>query len=237
MVKRASSRLSLVTIDHEVPETKQLPVDVIHVERANDGVIDQLLKQISPDLPSEDHRRLVKFSQGFPQIAMLLGQSWLKESSIAAVSDAELFNRIILGRKGTDEALLREVGMLLGAFGLLGVKAPLKDLEAVASLTRRNLADLRAGIDELTQRGVVQRHGRLVSLQPKPLAMNLAEQQWRRWTEEQWESILAGAVPVDLRIRAARQLALLKRPPRQDRNNRNPLSVPVEWSTRFTRWY
>jgi DNA-binding transcriptional regulator YiaG len=110
MVKRASSRLSLVTIDHELPPTDRLPDDVILVERAEERVIDELLKQISPDLPSEDHRRLVKFSQGFPQIAVLLGQSWLKDGSIAGASDAELFNRIILGRKPSDEPLLREVG-------------------------------------------------------------------------------------------------------------------------------
>ena len=210
MVKRASSRLSLVTIDHEVPPADRVPDDVIPVDRADQTVIDQMLKQISPDLPSEDHRRLVKFSQGFPQIAMLLGESWLKESSIAAASDAELFDRIILGRKPSDEPLLREVGMLLGAFGLLGVKAPLTDLEAVVSLSRnRSAADLRAGLDELGQRGVVQPHGRLVSLQPKPLAMGLAEQQWRRWDEARWEDILAGSLPVTLRVRAARQLALI----------------------------
>lgn len=209
MVKRASSRLSLVTIDHEVPPTDRFPDDVILVERSEESVIDQMLKQISPDLPSEDHRRLVKFSQGFPQIAVLLGQSWLKESSIAAASDDELFDRIILGRKPSDESLLREVGMLLGAFGLLGVKTPLTDLDAVASLSRRSAADLRAGLDELGQRGVVQKHGRLVSLQPKPLAMSLAEQQWRRWDATQWEEVLAGSLPNELRIRAARQLALI----------------------------
>jgi DNA-binding transcriptional regulator YiaG len=210
MVKRASSRLSLVTIDHEVPATDRLPDEVILVDRADETVIDQMLKQISPDLPSEDHRRLVKFSQGFPQIAVLLGQSWLKESSIAAASDAELFDRIIFGRKPSDAPLLREVGMLLGAFGLLGVKAPLTDLDAVAALSRnRSAADLRAGLDELGQRGVVQQHGRLVSLQPKPLAMGLAEQQWRQWNEANWEDILAGSLPATLRIRAARQLALI----------------------------
>ena len=210
MVKRASSRLSLVTIDYEVPPTDRLPDDVVLVDRAEESVIDQLLKQISPDLPSEDQRRLVKFSQGFPQIAVLLGQSWLKESSIAAASNAELFDRIILGRKPSDEPLLREIGMLLGAFGLLGVKTPLTDLDAITPLSRnRSAADLRAGLDELGQRGVVQQHGRLVSLQPMPLAMELAEQQWRRWDEAGWENILAGSLPVTLRIRAARQLALI----------------------------
>ena len=218
MVKRASSRLSLVTIDHEVPPTDRLPSDVIVVDRANESVIDQLLKQISPDLPSEDHRRLVKFSQGFPQIAALLGQSWLKEASIAGATDAELFDRIILGRKPSDEPLLRDVGMLLGAFGLLGVKSPLTDLEAVSSLTRnRSVADLRAGLDELGQRGVVQQHGRLVSLEPKPLAMALGEQQWRQWDAERWDEVLAGDLPLSLRIRAAQQLALLNnRPISQD---------------------
>jgi DNA-binding transcriptional regulator YiaG len=210
MVKRASSRLSLVTIDHELPPTDRLPDDVILVDRADETVIDQMLKQISPDLPSEDHRRLVKFSQGFPQVAMLLGESWLKESSIATASDVELFDRIILGRKPSDETLLREVGMFLGAFGLLGVKAPLTDLDTVASLSRnRSAADFRAALDELGQRGVVQKHGRLVSLQPKPLAMSLAEQQWRIWDEARWEDILAGSLPVTLRVRAARQFALI----------------------------
>jgi DNA-binding transcriptional regulator YiaG len=210
MVKRASSRLSLVTIDHELPPTDRLPDDTILVERADDAVIDQMLKQIAPDLPSEDQRRLVKFSQGFPQMAALLGQSWLKEASIAGASDDDLFDRIILGRKPSDPALLREVGMLVGAFGLVGVKAPLTDLDVVASLSRhRSVDDLRAGLDELVQRGVVQLHGRLASLQPKPLAMALAEQQWRRWDEARWDEIVAGSLPATLRVRAARQLALI----------------------------
>lgn len=36
--------------------------------------------------------------QRFPQIAALLGQSWLKEGSIAGATDAEMFDRIVLGR-------------------------------------------------------------------------------------------------------------------------------------------
>lgn len=209
MVKRASSRLSLITIDHELPVSDRVPDDTILVERADDSVIDLMLKQIVPDLPSEDQRRLVRFSQGFPQIAALLGQSWLREASIAGVSDTDLFDRIILGRKPSDPTLLREVGMLVGAFGLVGVKTPLTDLDVLASFSRdRSVAELRAGLDELVQRGVVQLHGRLASLQPKPLAMALTQQQWRRW-EGRWDEILAGTLPVRLRVRAARQLALI----------------------------
>jgi hypothetical protein len=152
-------------------------------------------------------------------MATLLGQAWLKDSSIATASDDELFDRIILGRKPFDANLLKETGMLVSAFGLLGLRAPLTDLDAVAPLSRdRSMADLRAALDELIQRGVVQQHGRLVNLQPKPLAMALAERQWRRWNEADWDHILAGALPAHLRTGAARQLALL---------NDRPIAVEV----------
>lgn len=210
MVKRASSRLSLVTIDHEVPPGDRLPDDFLLVERAADNVIEGMIRTIAPKLPSEDQRRLVKFAQGFPQIANLLGQAWLKGAPIASASDNELFDRILFGRKPSDGALLKKAGMPLAAFALLGVKSPLKDLEAVASLDGSpSVSELRTSLAELIQRGVAQQHGRLVSLQPKPLAMALAEQQWRRWSEEQWDEILAKSFPLGLRKTAARQLALM----------------------------
>ncbi len=209
MVKRAGSRISLVTIDHEIPAGR-LSDDTLRVDLAGDAVVEGMIKQIAADLPSEDHRRLVKFARGFPQMAILLGQAWLTDASIATASDDELFDRILLGRKPSDEALLKDAGMLLGAFRLLGIKDGLKDLDQVAPFSRgRTSHDLRAAIDELQQRGVVQQHGRLVSLQPKPLAMALAERRWRQWDYEQWDEILAGGLPERLREHAANQLAML----------------------------
>jgi DNA-binding transcriptional regulator YiaG len=210
MVKRSGSRLSLITIDHEVSPGDKLPDEVLKVDRADEAVIDGMIKRIAANLPSGDHRRLCAFAQGFPQMASLLGQSWLKDASIATASDDELFDRILLGRKPSDPALLRDAGMLLGAFGLLGARHPLADLETVSFLTRgRSADDLYAAFQELLIRGVVQQHGRLISLQPKPLAMALGERQWRKWTPFRWDEILAGPLPEALRTRAARQLAML----------------------------
>jgi hypothetical protein len=210
MVKRAESCVSLVTIDHEIPPSGRLDDNTLVIELASEAVVEGMIKEMAPDLPSEDHRRLVKFARGFPQMASLLGQAWLKDSSIATASDDELFDRIILGRKPSDEALLKEAEMLVGAFRLLGIKRNLKDLEHVAPFSRgRSPQDLRAALDELQQRGVVQQHGRLVSLQPKPLAMALAERQWRQWGQERWDDVLAGTLPDKLRERAAEQLAML----------------------------
>src|SRR5262249_32138770 len=136
MVKRTGSRVSLVTIDHEIPSASRLPHDTVLVELASDAVVEGMIKQIAPDLPSEDHRRLVRFARGFPQMANLLGQAWLKDSTVAAATDDELFDRIILGRKPSDGGLLKDAGMLVGAFRLIGVKDNLKDLDLVAPFSR-----------------------------------------------------------------------------------------------------
>lgn len=214
MVKRTGSRISLVTIDHEVPPSTQGDDELLLVEQASDAVVQGMIKQIAPDLPGEDHRRLLKFARGFPQMAALLGQAWLKDMPIAAATNDELIDRILLGRTPFDAPLLKDAGMILGAFRLLGISVDLDDIPHVAPLTRgRSTEDLRAAFDDLQARGVVQRHGRLISLQPKPLAMALAERQWRQWGAPKWDEVLAGNLPERLRENVARQLAMLNTGP------------------------
>jgi transcriptional regulator with XRE-family HTH domain len=214
MVKRAGSRVSLITIDHEVPPSLQGDDELLMVNPASDAVVEGMIKQIAPDLPSEDHRRLLKFARGFPQMAALLGQAWLSDMPIAAATDDDLIDRILLGRKPTDAALLKDAGMVLGAFRLLGTTDELDDLAHVARYTRgRSVDDLRAAFADLQTRGVVQQHGRLASLQPKPLALALAERQWKQWGKAKWDNVLAGDLPERLRENVARQLALLNTGP------------------------
>ena len=214
MVKRTGSRVALVTIDHEVPASPKDDNELLMVDLASDAVVEGMIKQIAPNLPSEDHRRLLKFARGFPQMATLLGQAWLRDMPIAAATDDDLIDRILLGRKPIDAALLRDAGMLLGAFRLLGTTDELDDLSHVAPYTRgRSADDLRAAFADLSTRGVVQQHGRLVSLQPKPLALALAERQWRQWGQAKWDEVLAGDLPERLRENVAGQLAMLNTGP------------------------
>ncbi|WP_445487870.1 type II TA system antitoxin MqsA family protein [Rhodopseudomonas sp. RCAM05734] len=210
MVKRTGSRVSLVTIDHEVPPTLKGDDTLLFVEEAADSVVEGMIKQIAPDLPSEDYRRLLNFARGYPQMAILLGQAWLKDIPIAAATDDDLIDRILLGRKPFDQALLKDAGMLLGTFRLLGTSGELDDLPHVAKYARgRSPEDLRAALADLQQRGVVQQHGRLASLQPKSLALKLAERQWRHWGQHTWDQVLAGDLPDRLRRNLARQLTFL----------------------------
>jgi DNA-binding transcriptional regulator YiaG len=211
MVKRSSSRLSLITIDHEIPPDRNLPNNTLLVEAADKSVIEGILKHIAPNLPAEDQRRLYRFAAGFPQLARLIGNAWLSDVPIASATDDELIYRILIGRKSRDPALLQDAGMLLGTFGLLGTTPPLDlDLTDAAQLSLGRTADaLRAAFDELEARGVAQRRGRLINLQPRPVALALAEQQWRRWGQGKWDNVLAGDMAQHLRVRAARQLSML----------------------------
>lgn len=211
MVKRQSSRLSLITIDHEIPPDKNFPADTLLIDCAAEVVIEKILGGIAPNISGEDQRRVVKFAAGLPQLARLVGQAWVNEGFLAPISDDALVDRIVLGRNPHEPQLLRDAAMLLGAFGLIGIKAPLdNDLSEVAKLSRgRTTDDLRAAFEELSRRRVAQLHGRLVTLQPRPVALSLAEHQWRNWSQEHWDEVLAGSVSQHLRKRAADQLSLL----------------------------
>ena len=209
IVKRSSSRLSLITIDPELP-AGNLSSDTLRLDPADTKVVEAILKQAAPNLQSDDQRRLLKFSTGYPKMALLVGQAWLRDGSIATVSDDELVERVLVGRSLADRQALLDAGMLLGTFGLLGTKSPSTDIEDVAPLARNKTADeLRAALGDLSARGVAESRGRLLVLQPRPVALRLAERQWRQWSDKRWDEILTGSLPKHLRTKAADQLALL----------------------------
>ncbi len=220
MIKRSGSRLSLVTIDHEIPRGDVLPNETLLVEVAPASVIEGILKQSASRTSDADRPRLVRLASGFPQLARLIGDSWLQDISIASAPDTVLFNRILLGRDRSDAAQIETSAMLLSVFGLVGVKPPLEgDLDSIAELgLGTSSSDLRKTIDDLVERRVAQMRGRLVTLQPRPVALHLAERQWRAWNSATWDHVLFGRISPRLRKQAAQQLAVL---------NKMPISVDV----------
>jgi Antitoxin component of bacterial toxin-antitoxin system, MqsA len=215
MVKHSASRLSLVTIDDQLPEGAGLPDDHIFVDIAADSVIEAMLTRVVPGSPGDDRRRVIKFSGGLPQLAALIGLSWMKNEPIGFATDQALIDRIILGRRPENAALMQDTAMLVSAFGLVGVKPAVDDdLVTLAGLSpNRSVEELRSALADLEGRRVAQRRGRLLAIKPLPIAVALAEKQWRRWSHGQWDEILAGSAPDHLRMRAARQLALLNSAP------------------------
>ena len=218
MVQRRKSAVSLITIDDEVPPDLRDRTIVelndhetlVKVPEASSSVTEAIIHSVCPELPSEDFRRLAHFSRGFPKIAHLVAQAWTSARPVAFATEEHLVEAFVRGRRPPDHYLLGSA-RLLAVFHLIRMDGPGADqLEAVAVRGQDlSAADLRVGFNQLIDRGVAQRRGRFVTLQPRPIALHLAERQWRDWSRASWDAVLGGDTSPDLKVGAAKQLALL----------------------------
>ena len=217
MVLRRSSRLSLVTVDHEVATGAQ-DQSTLSVDKAPHSVTKAIIDRTPLIRNHEDQLRLARFCKGFPKIAFQIGQAWIQSVPVARATDDDLVDAFVLGRRPQDRALLLKSAALLATFGLvypeplaaarLGEPA-VGQLAEIARLGNLAETDLGSAVADLRRRGVVQSRGRAVLLQPRPIAMRLAERQWQEWSPAQWDDVLAGDTPPYLKRPAAEQLALI----------------------------
>ena len=191
MVSRQSSRLSLVSLDDEVPP-RTLDHSTYRVGEASPTVTETIVGRAAPGLQSVDQQRLVRFSQGFPGIAISIARAWTDSRPIAHATEDNLVDAYVRGRNPREPELLLKSAALLATFGLVGIE-PGADaqLAKIASLGR-NLSpdDLRVGLVRLTERGIARQQGRYVSIEPGPIAMRLAERQWNEWHGNTWDKVL-----------------------------------------------
>ena len=208
-VSLQSSRLSLITIDDEIP-TGTLGEETFKVDEAPASVTEAIIKHVSPGLPSEDERRLVGFSKGFPKIAVLIGKAWNGSIPIAHATDDHLVETFVLGRRPKNPEMLLKSALLVAAFGLIEAESIEGELSEIAKLGNNiNAEDLYAASCALVERGAARQRGRFVALQPRPVSLRLAERQWKEWDPTKWDQVIGGDISPRLRVLAARQLALL----------------------------
>ncbi len=209
-VMRQGSRLSLVTIGDYVPDESP-DLETFRVDEASPTVIEAIVERTAPGLPREDRRRLARFARGFPEIASCVGHSWSGTASLAQAADDTLVDAYVLGREPCDRQRLLAVAQLLAAFGAVRVQPPAHDELPALTKLAGGLAEavVRSTVNELVRRSAVKRRGSLIVVQPLPIALNLAERQWRAWGPTQWEVVLTGGAGRNLQQRAARQLAHL----------------------------
>lgn len=210
MVLRQGSNASLVTIDHEIPQGA-LDRDTFKVEEAPAPVVETIIDRALPGLTGLDRSRLAHFASGFPKIASRIARTWDTGMPLAQATDRDLVDAFVRGRNPREPELLMKAAQLLATFGLVVWEPPGDEqLNQVAGLGRDLSAeDLYVAFGDLVQRGVAHRRGRGLILQPRPIAMNLAERQWQQWQPNRRQSVLTGDISPNLKILAAQQLALL----------------------------
>ncbi len=217
MAMREASQLSLVTIEDEVPSGT--PDDSTYqVHEASSAVIESLVDRVAPGLQGSDQRRLVRFSRGFPGLAIRIAQAWTAATPLAHATEDNLVDAYVLGGDSPEPALLLKSAALLATFGLIGIEPDADaQLENIASLGR-NLSpdDLHVALVRLTEKGIARQQGRYVSIEPGPIAMRLTERQWKEWRKNTWDKVLTDnsastsfAGDLNLNVLASKQLKLL----------------------------
>ena len=215
LVSRQESRLSLVTVDDEIPA--RLDAATIIVGRANESVIEPIVDHVATELSSLDRQRLVRLSEGFPGVAIRIGRVANANQHLADPADDHLIDHFVLGRTPRNRELLLQSAELLAVFGVFRLE-PVEavgaevgsedDLTSIADLGRHlTRDDLYAAIQELIQRGIVKQRGGFGTIEPRPIINRLAERQWRGWDKGKWDRVLSGASGPGLGIAAARRLA------------------------------
>ena len=211
-VTRPGSRLSLVTIEDDVPLTLPGPRTIIVPEAPSD-VTEQVVNNLAPpDLASEDRRRLAVLSRGFPHVALAVVMAWKDAAPpLPHTTDDDLVEAFVIGRDSSQSNSLMASARLLAVFGALRVgEGSERQLpEASRFLHGLDVEQLHAAIQCLVRRGVAKERGRLVIFPPGPIALRLAERQWEEWIPSKWDEILAGNANSELPALAAHRLALL----------------------------
>ena len=149
---------------------------------------------------------MTAFSNGFPGFAIGLVQGWMASTPLAHSTEDDIVETFVLGRRPRNREALLKTAELLAAFPSINLENS-DQLQKVAGLGNLSPDDLRKSIVDLAIRKVARRRGRLVTLEPRPVALKLAERRWQSWSRDQRESVLTG--DSRLAIAAAGQLALL----------------------------
>jgi DNA-binding transcriptional regulator YiaG len=215
IAKHSDSGLSLVTISSEIPRDAEESENTLFVEGAGYFLVEEVVKSVDPKILEWDRRRIVEFSGESITCAKIIAGSWDRKG-LNASEDSQLLVLKFLGHDNQEEFTgALKVARLISAFDMVGVEAPHEnELKQVAGLGDSvSTQSFRRVVSDLSSRRVLQKSGGFVTLQPKRIAIDLAEEQWEEWSREQWRGVLVGSFDRGLRIRAARQLALLNRSP------------------------
>ena len=210
LVLHENSQLSLVILEDELPDETP-DRNSIQVVEAPDSVIEGILNEVVPELAPIDRFRLARLAKGFPEMAFLISEAFRQGKPISKFTDAEFVAAYI--RKDTlrDPVQVLNSAKLLATFGLIevGVKDDRALHEVASFMSNPDLDSLHADFDDLLRRGKATKRGNFIVLKPRPMALLLAEMQWREWRPRNWDKVFSRDLSPRLQVVASYQLALL----------------------------
>jgi hypothetical protein len=193
-VQRTDGRLSLLTLDYNFECTSQ--TNIIKLEQLSDEYIKQILEPVYAEkIPDLD--RIVAFAQGFPQMAVLLADARLdREPEMGSLTNDALMLKLLWGgreRVEKDEKILKGCA-LFDRFGL-DDEVALEYKFIAEEILQVKSCEFYDCVKRFEERGLIDRRGRFAQLVPKPLAIRLAAEWWRRTQPEKQKELIQSEMP------------------------------------------
>ncbi|MEZ5586355.1 MAG: hypothetical protein R3E46_04725 [Sedimenticolaceae bacterium] len=207
-ITHGDSRLSLLTMDYN-PDRD----DDSHLVVLTPMPDEPIKTMLSPTYGNRisDLDRIVSFAQGFPQMAVLLAKARLEQSSrMGSLNDDELLKRMLWGNgdKVIDDERILQSCALFDKFGLLEKVS--QESEFIATnIARTDMDSLYECVKRFEDRGVVNSVGRYAQVIPKPLAIRLAADWWKKTRKEKQVEIIGTEMPGQLEKSFCDQIAKL----------------------------
>ena len=207
-VEHPNSSISLLTL-HYNPE-KDPETDPVQLNTMNNDLIKAMLEPVYGK-KINDLDRIVGFSQGFPQMAVLLAKARLEQTrDMGSLTDDDLVKKMLWGGSPPDQqaTTILEACALFDKFGIEQERE--EEAKFIAEkIAGENLDTLYRCIRMYEERGVVNRAGRLAQIIPKPLAIRLAADWWRATRTERQLELIESEMPGQLERSFCDQVAKL----------------------------
>ena len=211
---RDVSNLSLITIDSstESKDHSQEKYLFINVERSPDETVRSIFNEYHSNQVNQDTlNKIVKFSNGFPQIAILLMNANIKlGEDICRLNDENLANELIWGQEPYDRDAYKTL-KACSIFNHVGFKNDVRGQYEFISKTICKFdepEDFYRYITQFKERGIIDSKGDFISVVPKPLAIRLAAKWWQEYPSNKAKEFLS-KVPESLTESLCKQIRML----------------------------
>jgi len=205
-VKKKGSALSLITIDLSFDTT---PDQQIILKEVPDEIIKGILQEAGFTGSNEDLNRATAFCNGFPQIAVLVGQAIAGGATHFGQFKNQDFivAKLIWGRDAPNDEQLRLL-RALSIFALIGFEGSRRaEFDWIAAnLLEMTSDELQQRLEPFERRRILQKRGFSLFVVPKPLAAHLAAYFWTSGPVGKRDLLLAGGIPGELQQQLCERL-------------------------------
>lgn len=194
-INHMSCNFSILTLDFNPDE--KCECEIIKLKPVSDDVIKGIITQSYKDLGDSDISRIVEFSMGFPQMAVLLSEARLNEEhTVGNLNNNILVNKLLWGRRLEDRKSL-DVISACALFKNLGFTedVALQRSYVAEKICKISSDDFYAIAQSFLKRGILDKRNRFVRVVPLPLAIRLASDWWEKCSPERAKNILTDDMP------------------------------------------